>query len=154
MRVVVAGTSVCCNRGMGPTPHILVVLAGIGQLLLCAASLAIPRVLRWEDDLRSVNPLTRQVFWVYALYIWGTNLAFGLVSTFAADALLSGTPLATFVCGFMGLYWLVRVAAQFCWFDMSSAPSGAHVKTASVLLSTLFIYLTVVYGWITLSAWF
>ena len=138
---------------MEPVPAILVVLAGVGQLALCAASLAIPRVLGWKDDLKSVSPLTRQVFWVYAVYIWGTNLAFGLVSAFGADALLSGTPLATWVSAFMGLYWLGRLAVQFFWFDMTSAPRGAHVKAASFGLTLLFIYLTVVYGWITLSGW-
>ena len=61
----------------------MLVAAGVGQLILCSASLAIPRVLRWPEDLARLRPLTRQVFWTYAGYIWATNLSFGLISTLA-----------------------------------------------------------------------
>ena len=87
----------------------LVVAAGVGQLVLVAASLAIPRVLRWSEDLARLRPLTRQVFWTYAGYIWATNLAFGLVSTFAPGWLLDRTPLAGAVCGFIATYWGARL---------------------------------------------
>ena len=49
----------------------LLMLAGVGQLVLAAGSLAIPRVLRWSDDLSRVRPLIRQIFWTYAGYILG-----------------------------------------------------------------------------------
>ena len=58
----------------------LVLLAAIGQLVLIVASLAIPRVLGWRAETAKLRPLTRQVFWTYAAYIWATNLSFGLVS--------------------------------------------------------------------------
>jgi len=58
----------------------LVLLAGLGQLALVLASLAIPSVLNWREDTAKLRPLTRQVFWTYALYIWSINLAFGLLS--------------------------------------------------------------------------
>ena len=58
----------------------LIISAGIGQLGLVAASLAIPRALGWPEDLAKLRPLTRQVFWVYAAYIWCTNLALWLIS--------------------------------------------------------------------------
>ena len=54
-----------------------VIAAGAGQLLLAAGSLAIPRVLRWREDVARLRPLTRQVFWTYAWYIWTTNVCFG-----------------------------------------------------------------------------
>ena len=46
----------------------MLVAAGVGQLALVAASLAIPRALRWPEDLARLRPLTRQVFWTYAGY--------------------------------------------------------------------------------------
>ena len=60
----------------------LLIAAGVGQLILISAGLAIPRVLRWPEDVARLRPLTRQVFWTYAGYIWATNLSFGLVSAF------------------------------------------------------------------------
>src|SRR5262245_28399545 len=61
----------------------LIRLAGLGQVVLVAGSLAVPRVLGWRRELAGLRPLTRQVFWTYAGYILTTNLVFGLVSALA-----------------------------------------------------------------------
>ena len=123
----------------------LVFIAGAGQLALIAVSLAIPRVLRWREDTAKLRPLTRQVFWTYAAYIWSTNLAFGLVSLRPAW-LLDHSPLAACVTGFITAYWVGRVLIQFFYFDRSDAPPGRHVRLAEAALIGLFIYLSLVYG--------
>lgn len=123
----------------------LMFVAGIGQLALITVSLAIPRVLRWREDTAKLRPLTRQVFWTYALYIWGTNLAFGLVSL-RPDWLLDRSPLAAGVTGFITTYWVGRVLIQFFYFDRSDAPPGLLVRLAEVALVGLFFYLSLVYG--------
>jgi len=51
----------------------LIVAAGLGQLAIVLASIAIPRALHWREDLAALRPLTRQVFWTYAGYISTTN---------------------------------------------------------------------------------
>ena len=126
----------------------LVVLAGVGQLALALASLAIPRVLRWREDTAKLRPLTRQVFWTYAVYIWSTNVSFGLLSTLAPERLLDRSPLARVVTGFIALYWGGRVLVQFFWFDRSEAPPGVHIKVAEGAMVALFVALTALYGWI------
>jgi len=136
-----------------PTPKTLVALAGAGQLGLAAASLAIPRVLRWREETARMGSLTRQVFWTYAVYIWATNVAFGLLSLLAAPALLDGSALARAVTGFIALYWGGRLAVQFTYFDRGAAPPGLHVRIAEAALVALFSYLTVVYGAAACGAW-
>ena len=130
----------------------VLIAAGVGQLILIVASLAIPRVLRWSEDVGKLRPLTRQVFWTYAGYIWATNLSFGALSTFAPAWLLDRTPLAGAVCGFIATYWGARVAIQFLYFDRSDAPKGPLVTVAEVLLVGLFVSLTVVYGGLAVRA--
>jgi hypothetical protein len=122
----------------------LVFLAGIGQLVLVIASLAIPRVLRWHEDTAKLRPLTRQVFWTYAIYIWSTNLAFGLMSL-RPGWLLDRSPLAGCVTGFMTAYWVGRILIQFFYFDRSDAPAGLHIRLAEAALVGLFVYLAGVY---------
>ena len=124
----------------------LLIAAGVCQLILISASLAIPRVLRWPGDLAKLRPLTRQVFWTYAGYIWATNLSFGLISTFAPGWLLDRTPLAGAVCAFIATYWGARVAIQFLYFERSDAPKGPLFTVAETLLVVLFAFLAVVYG--------
>lgn len=127
----------------------LILLAGIGQLVLICASLAIPRVLKWKEDTAKLRPLTRQVFWTYAVYIWSINLAFGLVSL-RPDWLLDGSPLAACVTGLMATYWIGRVLIQFFYFDRTDAPSGLHVKVAEIALVGLFVFLSLTYA---LAVW-
>ena len=129
----------------------LMVLAGLGQLGLALGSLAIPRVLRWSEDTAKLRPLTRQVFWTYAAYIWATNVSFGLLSTFAPDALLDRSPLARIVCGYITAYWASRVLVQFFYFDRSQTPAGRFFTIAEVLLVSLFAFLTAVYGYVAAS---
>ena len=124
----------------------LLVAAGVGQLGLVVASLAIPRALGWREDLARLRPLTRQVFWTYAGYIWCTNLAFGLASALAPHWLLDRTPLAGAVCGFIATYWGARLVIQFAYFDRSDAPKGPLFAIAEAALVVLFLLLTLIYG--------
>lgn len=129
-----------------------IVLAGVGQLVLALGSLAIPRVLRWSEDVAQLRKLTRQVFWTYAAYIWCTNVAFGLVSVLAPGSLLDGSILARAVCAFIATYWGARVLIQLFWFDRSDVPRSKVFLLADVALTALFVALTVVYGWVALRA--
>jgi hypothetical protein len=125
-------------------------LAGAGQLALAAGSLLIPRLLRWREDVARLRPLTRQVFWVYAGYIWSFNVSFGLLSALAPHLLLDGSPLARAVAGFIAAYWGARLVIQFAYFDRSGAPAGWPFRLAEVALVSLFAGLTVVYAVIAL----
>jgi hypothetical protein len=129
----------------------ILVLAGVGQLGLALGSLAVPRVLRWKEDTVKLRPLTRQVFWTYAAYIWATNVGFGLLSSFAPGLLLDRSPLGRVVCGYITAYWAARLLVQFLYFDRSEAPIGAFFKVAEALLVTLFAFLTAVYGYLAVS---
>jgi hypothetical protein len=125
---------------------LLIVAAGIGQLGLVAASLAIPRALRWPEDLARLRPLTRQIFWVYAAYIWCTNLSLGLISTFAPRWLLDPTPLAGAVSAYIAVYWGARLIIQFAYLDRGDAPRGPIFAVGETALAGLFLFLTLVYG--------
>lgn len=127
----------------------LIVLAGLGQLAIVIGSLAIPRVLRWSEDVAKLRPLTRQVFWTYAGYIWTTNLCFGLISSLAADLLIDGSTLAAAVTGFIACYWAARVVIQFAYLDRSDAPRGIQFLLAEIILVTSFIFFTVTYAYAT-----
>src|SRR5262249_15668789 len=129
----------------------LLLLAGFGQLCLVGASTMIPRLLHWREELAKVRPLTRPVVTIYALYILGTNLAFGLLSVFHPGWLLNGSGLARAVAGFIAVYWGARVIIQFAYYDRKDAPAGLFFKIAEVLLVLLFSFLTCVYGLVALN---
>ena len=131
--------------------QVILVLAGWGQLLLAAASLAIPSALAWREQLGALPPLTRQVFWTYAAYIWGTNVAMGLVSALAPYWLLDGSPLARAVCAYIGLYWGARLGIQLGLFGRH-APPGVFFRLAELGMLLLFAALTAVFAAVALGA--
>lgn len=125
--------------------HGMIVLAGIGQLGIIVVSLAIPRLLRWREQMVGWQPLTRQMFWTYAAYIWATNLGFGLVSTLGSPWLIDGSPLAAAVTGFIALYWGARLAIQFAYFDRGGFPSGPGYRLGEAAMVLAFAYLMLTY---------
>ena|SRR5438445_8130043 len=129
----------------------IVRLAGVGQLLLVAASPAIPIVLGWRAELAHCRPLTREVFWTWATYVWLTHLAFGLLSTLGAGLLVERTMLARLVCGFIGTWWGARLVIQFTYFDRTAAPPGRIYRVAEATLVLLFVVLTAVYWTVALT---
>lgn len=122
------------------------VLAGIAQLGIAASSVFIPRLLGWKEETTQLKPLTRQVFWTYASYILGFHVAFGLLSVLAPAALLDGSLLARAVCGFIALYWAVRLTLQFVAFDRSVAAGRPLFRFAEAAYVSTFAYLVLVYG--------
>jgi hypothetical protein len=124
----------------------IMLAAGLAQLALALGSLAIPRVLGWAEQTRRLAPLTRQVFWTYASYIWVTNLCIGGLSVWRPELLLQGTPLARAVAGYVTAYWGARLLVQRFYFDRSGAPPGARYRVADAGLTLLFAVLTGVYG--------
>ena len=126
--------------------QIAIILAGLGQLVLVLASAVIPRCLDWKRPLGVLPLLMRQLFWTYAGYILGMHLFFGLISTFASDLLLDGSPQAALLCGLMMVWWGVRIGLQFFCFDRGGIPSTRFNKLAEAMLVALFLYLTVTNG--------
>jgi hypothetical protein len=128
----------------------LVLIAGLVQLAVAGASLAIPRMLGWKEQTAKLDELTRQVFWTYAGYILGTNVFFGVVSTVAPHWLTDSSGLARTLCGFIATYWGVRVVIQFTAYR-GVRPQGVVYRLAEVALLLAFIYCTVIYGAVMLA---
>jgi len=125
---------------------IALIFAGITQLSIAASSVFIPGFLGWKEETLRLRPLTRHVFWTYASYILGTNLAFGILSVSAPSSLLDGSVLARAVCAFIAVYWTGRVTVHFFVFDRSIAATRPLFRFAEIAYVTGFIYLALVYS--------
>jgi hypothetical protein len=133
------------------TPDNFIVLAGLGQLCLALGSLAIPWLLGWPAELARVRPLTRQVFWVYALYIWSSHMAFAALSVLASSGLTDGSVLATCVTAFIAVWWGARLVIQFTCLSRSDAPQGSFYRWAEAALVICFVFFTSSYTFAAIS---
>ncbi|MDE0594730.1 MAG: hypothetical protein OSB65_05750 [Roseibacillus sp.] len=124
---------------------LLLLLAGVGQFVLCAASPFIPLILKWPAQLRALPTLLRQVFWTYAAYILCTHLIFAAISVFAARWLLDGSVMATIMAGFIALWWGARFVIHLIGFETAEVPDEGWHLVAKRALGLLFVSLATVY---------
>jgi len=121
-------------------------LSGLVHFSILIASAMVPRVLDWRGQLAALHPFLRRLFWVYGSFIVLTIVAFGLISLACAPDLADGSPLARWVCGFIAVFWLARLAVQFFVFDAREFLTTWWLRAGYHLLTIIFIALPVPYG--------
>lgn len=126
-------------------------LASFSYLGLLAAGLLMPGVVGLRRHLLAVPAFIRQLFWVYYSFIGLSLVCFGLGTFLLADQLASGTPLARAVCGFLALFWSLRLVAGTFVFDLRPYLTNRWRRAGLVAANLVFSCLPVVYGWVALK---
>lgn len=127
--------------------EILIAMGGFAHLAIAISSLAIPVALKWREKLRGLDPFMRQLFWVYAGFVWGVNVMFGLVSLTQAAGLASGESLSRSVCGMVAAYWLARLMVQWFVFDVRPLVTRWWERAGYHALTVAFVFFVAVYGY-------
>ena len=130
-------------------------VAGFLHFALLIASFSVPGVLRWREELRKVEPLTRQLVLVHGAFIVLTIIAFGAISVAVPAALVGGSELALAVAGFIGLFWLCRLLVQLFYFHAEAHLTSWILRLGYRALTVLFVYFAAVYFaavWVNLRA--
>lgn len=132
-----------------PLPH-AIQAAGALQLCILIASALVPGQLDWKECLSGLPKLVRQLFWTYGAYTVMAILTLGLFSVLAADELATGGKLARMVCGVNAIFWGVRLALQAV-LDAKPFLTRWWLTAGYHLLTLLFLFFTVFYGWLALK---
>jgi hypothetical protein len=127
----------------------LIFLAGLCQLGVLVASALVPFQLKWKTELAILSRLHRQMYWVYGGYVVLAIVAFGLISIFNARELASGSGLARSVCGYIAVFWGIRLALQWV-FDVKEHLSSWWLRLGYYVLTVLFAGFTLLYGFAAL----
>jgi hypothetical protein len=129
----------------------LTYLIRIGGLLhfgILIAGALVPQVLHWRTELRKLHPMSRHIIWTHGLFILMTIIGFGLIATFYAPALAAASSgLARAICGFVAIFWLVRLIIQFTLFDPGPLLSKLYLQLGYHGLTAVFIYFALTFGW-------
>jgi hypothetical protein len=126
----------------------LIQLAGLAHLISLSAIIYAPIHLGWHEALGRVSKLLRQMGQVYHYYTTGTIVAMGLVSLLCAPDLTSRTPLARAVCGYIALFWIVRLGVQIYYDFRPHVEERLWLKLGYHALSALFVAFGLLYGWL------
>jgi len=124
----------------------LIRLAGVGQLGILVASALVPFQLDWKNALSSLPRLHRQMYWTYGGYVVLAILFNGLTCIIAPAELASGGLLARMVCGYIAVFWGVRVVLQAV-FDAKPFLKTWWLKAGYYLLTVLFAAFTILFAY-------
>ena len=121
--------------------------AGVTQVGIVVAGLLIPRVLKWKGELVALSSFMRRLVWVYGGFILLTIAGFAAMSIVCTNQLAGGDALGRFVCGFIAVFWILRLLVQVLVFDISGVADLWWQRCGYHALTVGFVYLACVYGW-------
>jgi len=125
-------------------------LAALPHLGLIAAGLLMPRATGLWADAAKLSPFARGLFRTYYAFIGLCLVGFGAGSWFLARELANGTPLARAACGFLAVFWLIRLAAALWVLDVRPYLTNAWWRTGYRATNLVFSALPFVYAWVAL----
>lgn len=124
----------------------LLQVAALLQLSILIASAATPRVLDWRDNLLSLHPFLRKLFWVYGVFIVLVIISFATITLVHAEPMAAGEPVARSVCTFIAIFWAARLAVQFFVFDAKPFLTNWVYILGYHGLTVIFTVLVLIYG--------
>lgn len=130
---------------MNETLTTLIRTAGFLQWSVLIASALVPFRLNWKKDIGGLPRLHQQLFWTYGGYIVLMIVALGLLCVTAAEELAGGTTLARGLCGFIAVFWGIRLGLQFV-FDARPYLTAWWLVTGEFVLTALFLSFTLLFA--------
>jgi hypothetical protein len=116
-------------------------LAGIGHFCVLIASFQVPARLGWKEDLQKLTSFNRKLMWVHGGFAVLTIIAFGTLTLALHAEMLRGDRAALGLALFIGVYWALRIAVDFIYYDHKDWPRGGIFMVGHILLTSLFAYL-------------
>lgn len=126
-----------------------VFIAGILQLSVLVASSLVPFQLDWRNELKSLPKLHRQLYFVYGGYVVLGIISLGVISIVYANELASASGVARGVCTYAALFWGIRLSLQ-AFLDAKPFLKNGWLQAGYHVLTLLFIYFTIVFGYLAL----
>src|SRR5437016_6876540 len=94
--------------------------AALTQLAVAILNLFLVRIMKWKPDLDRAPLLIREVFRIHVVFISITLSIFAVLTwRFAHEIASATTPLATWLAGAIGFFWLVRSAMPWTHYSAS-----------------------------------
>jgi alginate O-acetyltransferase complex protein AlgI len=118
-------------------------LSGIGHFCVLIASFQVPARLGWKEDLQNLTSFNRKLMWVHGGFAVLTIIAFGTLMLVLHAEMLRGDRAALGLALFIGVYWAVRIAVDFLYYDHKDWPLGLGFVLGHILLTSLFAFLAV-----------
>ncbi|HEY3741167.1 MAG TPA: hypothetical protein VGL53_15050 [Bryobacteraceae bacterium] len=120
----------------------------IAGILLIALGLAhgyFERYFGWRKETAQLSVVTRQIFFLHCFFIAVVLILMGVLSAVYTDDILQKGPLGRAVCGALAVFWILRLGAQWFFYDPQIWRGSRFRTTMHWAFSVLWIYLAGTY---------
>ena len=121
---------------------------GIAQVILGFAHAFFKKYFNWDQELKPVNLLTRQIFYVHTFFIAFVVVLFGVLTIVCYQELLVPSKMALIITALLFLFWTVRLIFQFLVYSSKLWQGDPFRTVMHILFSLLWIWLTATYGFL------
>lgn len=135
-----------------PTLETLIMISGVIHLGTLLGSAQVPKELKFREELLRVSPLLRHWILVAGGYVVLDLVAFGMLSLLFAKELASGHPLARGLCGFICVFWGIRLIIQLFLFDAKPYLRNWFLTIGYHALTLVFAWHVAVYGYAAIAS--
>lgn len=119
-------------------------IAGILIILLSSIHIPFPNYFKWRDELPKLSLINRQMMYSHTFFLAFLLFLMGLMSVWYTDDIIHTRLGRSFALG-MGVFWLLRLLAQFFWYS-SELWKGKRFETViHIVFSILWVYFSVTY---------
>ena len=113
-------------------------------ILLALLHLSFPRYFNWEEDLKDLSLINRQMMKVHTFFIGLVVFLIGVLCLTSADELVH-TNLGKKISLGIGLFWLMRLVVQFFGYSNKLWKGKTFETIMHIVFSVLWIYLSSVF---------
>jgi hypothetical protein len=119
---------------------------GAAQLGMAVLGAALPLALGWGRELGELRPFYRRLFWTYAVYVFATNLFFGIALAFAPGTVLGGGPGGIAITIYLLGFWGGRLALELAGFDRDALPPSPLLRGLRAVLGVVLAAMVLGYA--------
>ena len=113
-------------------------------ILLALLHLSFPRYFNWEEDLKDLSLINRQMMKVHTFFIGLVVFLIGVLCLTSADELVH-TNLGKKISLGIGLFWLMRLVVQFFGYSKKLWKGKTFETIMHIVFSVLWLYLSSVF---------
>ena len=120
------------------------------MVLLAILHLFFSRYFKWKTEFGTVSIINRQMMYIHTFFIGLTVFLMGILCLTSGEELVT-TTLGRRICFGLGMFWTVRLYIQFFGYSSKLWKGKSFETTMHILFSFIWIYLSVVFLYISLS---
>lgn len=119
--------------------------SGYTLIFLGLVHIGFPKYFNWENELKSLSLINRQMTKVHTFFIALLLILFGLLNIFEHPS-LQNTALGKTICLGMALFWFTRLIFQLFVYSPKLWRGKRFETLMHILFTSLWIYLIAIYS--------